>query len=144
VANGEPLYARTKNVAAGYVTWGYHVAPVLHVRVNAKTKAWYVIDPSLFHHPVTIVQWENAQKKSPSSHTPYIAMTRLGEAPLWIDHQRKPGSGYWPGADPGVGLHNHAVQTMQRYKALEPRAALNLAVPVQLASLINTLEPAAW
>ncbi len=131
VAHGEPLHARTKNVKAGYVEWGYHVAPILRVRVSATTQKWYVIDPSLFHQPVTIPQWEAAQMRTPQSHRPYVTLTRLGEAPVWVDHKRKPGHGYWPGSDPREGLHNHAVATMKRYKALEGRVRLDRFAPGQ-------------
>ncbi len=126
VANGEELYARTKNVKKGYVTWSYHVAPVLRVRVNGQTQRWYVIDPSLFDRPATIAQWEAVQMRSTTSHKPYVTVSRVGEAPVWVDHKRKPGHGYWPGADPKEGLHSHAVATMKRYKALEGRVGLDL------------------
>src|SRR5262249_5916255 len=124
VANGEPLHAKTTNVRAGFVEWGYHVAPILRVRIDARTQRWYVIDPSLFRQPVTIAQWEAAQMKTRASHKPYITLTRVGEAPVWIDNKRKNGTGYWPGADPREGLHNHAVATMKRYKPKEGRVDL--------------------
>jgi hypothetical protein len=136
VANGEELYAVTKNVKKGYVTWSYHVAPILRVRVDASTQRWYVIDPSLFTQPVLIEQWERAQMRPKSTHTPYITVTRVGEAPVWVDHKRKPGTGYWPGADPSEGLHNHAVTTMKAYKALEGRVDLGAPVRGPGAALV--------
>ncbi len=124
VAHGEPLYVRTRNVRAGYVQWGYHVAPILRVRLEPSRQQWWVIDPSLFSHPVTIQTWENIQRRTSSSPMPYITLTRVGDAPVWVDGRRKPGTGYWPGADPPQGLHRHAVETMRRYKALEGRVSL--------------------
>jgi hypothetical protein len=135
VANGEPLHAKTTNVRAGFVEWGYHVAPLLRVRTDARNQRWYVIDPSLFKQPVTIEQWEAAQMKTRASHKPYITLTKIGEAPVWIDHKRKNGTGYWPGADPREGLHNHAVATMKRYKALEGRVDAGSDPTRWLASL---------
>jgi hypothetical protein len=134
VANGEPLYARTKNNPHGHVTWGYHVAPVLRVRFGKASQRWYVIDPSLFTRPVTIDQWEGAQMRTKKSHKPYITVTRIGEAPVWIDHKRRNGTGYWPGSDPKIGLHAHAVATMKRYKPWEgkdPPPGVAAARPAQ-------------
>lgn len=145
VANGEPLHARSRNVKAGYVEWGYHVAPILRVREPGKPQKWYVIDPSLFNEPVTIARWENAQKKGPGSPMPYITLTRVGDAPTWPGGQKKPGTGYWPGSDPREGLHKHAVATMKRYKALEGKVGLDLPRD-WLASLSFTRPqvPAGW
>jgi hypothetical protein len=135
VANGEPLHAKSKNVKAGFVEWGYHVAPLLRVRIDAKKQSWYVIDPSLFQQPVAIDQWETAQMKTRSSHKPYIALTKVGEAPVWIDHKRKNGTGYWPASDPREGLHNHAAATMKKYKALEGKVSAPFDDPRQLVLL---------
>jgi hypothetical protein len=116
--NGETLFARTRNNPKGYVTWRYHVAPVLRVRLDAsaKTQRWYVIDPSLFTRPVTVAQWERAQMRTKVSSKPFLTITRIGEAPTGIDRKRKPGSGYWPGPDPPGGPDAHAVATMRKYK----------------------------
>jgi hypothetical protein len=119
VANGDELYARTKNHPDGHVTWGYHVAPVLRVRVGDDKQRWYVIDPALGTAPMTISEWEAAQMRTPRSHKPYLTITKVGDAPLWVDKKRKPGSGYWPGNDPKIGLHEHAVATMKKYKPWE-------------------------
>jgi hypothetical protein len=138
VANGEPLHAKSKNVKAGFVEWGYHVAPILRVRID-RTQSWYVIDPSLFQQLATIDQWESVQMKTRTSHKPYIALTRIGEGPVWVDQKRKNGTGYWPAADPKEGLHNHAVATMKRYKALEGKVEADFA-PLRWYAL---LEPRA-
>jgi hypothetical protein len=117
--NGEPLYARTKNHPKGYVTWKYHVAPIVRVRFTDDKQAWFVIDPSLFSQPVKISTWRKAQQKPGSKRVPYVTVSRLGKAPLNRQHKRLAGSGYWPGSDPPEGLDAHARRTMKRYKLYE-------------------------
>jgi hypothetical protein len=130
VANGEELYARTKNHPKGYVTWGYHVAPVLRVRGPEGKQRWYVIDPSLFEAPATLAQWMYAQMRKREGHRPFVTVTKLGEAPVWVDRKKKDGTGYWPSADPKEGAHKHAVATMKKYKPWEgkslPKGAVRL------------------
>lgn len=46
----------TKNSPNGYVTWWYHVAPVVLVKGSP-----YVIDPSIFQNPVPVNEWFNIQ-----------------------------------------------------------------------------------
>lgn len=121
VANGEELYARTKNHPRGYVTWGYHVAPLLRVRNGDGSQRWYVIDPALFGGPATVNQWTQAQMRDPKGSKPYLTLTRVGDAPIWVDKKRKPGSGYWPGTDPREGPREHALATMKKYKPWEGR-----------------------
>jgi hypothetical protein len=121
VAHGEELYARTKNHPSGHVTWAYHVAPALGVRQD-KTRRWYIIDPSLFDKPATVTQWVNAQLRMQKSHRPFLTLTKIGEAPLWVDRKRKNGTGYWPATDPKQGLHAHAVAVMKKYKPWEGKA----------------------
>jgi hypothetical protein len=119
--NGESLYARTKNHPQGYVTWKYHVAPILRVRFTDGNQAWYVIDPSLFKAPVTVTKWRDGQKRPKAKYTPYLTLTRIGQAPLDVNRKRLPGSGYWPGHDPREGMDKHASRTMKRYKPWEGR-----------------------
>lgn len=119
VANGEELYARTRYTAKGYVTWAYHVAPALRVRLDGDKQKWYVLDPALFDGPVTLRQWMLGQMRRPEGHRPYLTLTVPGEAPKWIDGKPKPGTGYWPGKDPKEGLTAHAMATMKKYKQRE-------------------------
>jgi hypothetical protein len=118
--NGEPLYVKTDYHSGGHVTWRYHVAPILRVRMSNGQQAWRVIDPSMFPEPVSIARWSGAQKRRGSRYSPYVTVTRLGQAPVDVHGKRLAGSGYWTGADPPGGLGAHARQTMRRYKALEP------------------------
>jgi hypothetical protein len=122
VANGEELFARTKNHPRGYVTWGYHVAPVVRVRLSENSQRWYVIDPSMSDLPMTITQWEQAQKRTSKSPRPYLTITGIGVPPTWVDGKKKPGTGYWPGQDPGMGKKAHALATMKKYKPWEGKA----------------------
>src|SRR5262249_49067031 len=87
-ANGESLYARTRNNPKGYVTWSYHVAPVLRVRVTPKVQRWFVIDPSLFQQPVPIAAWEQAMRKSANSHRAYLTVTRIGHPPTLLSGKK--------------------------------------------------------
>jgi len=115
-ANGETLYAKTKNHPSGYVTWGYHVAPLLRVRFENNTQRWYVLDPSIFQEPVPVAQWEAAQMKSKEGHKPYLTLTRMGQPPTLLSGKKAGGTGYWPASDPKEGPDTHAVATMKKYK----------------------------
>jgi hypothetical protein len=117
--NGEPLYVRTRNHPKGYVTWKYHVAPILRVRFNSGEQAWYVIDPSLFSRPVMVSTWRDVQRRPGSRSRPFVTVTRVGTAPLNPQRLRLRGSGYWLGSDPGEGADAHALRTMRRYKPYE-------------------------
>jgi len=122
-ANGEPLWAKTDNHPAKHVTWGYHVAPVLRVKMdNGKQQRWYVIDPSLSKEPWIIQRWEEAQMKDKDSHRPYVYVSRLGQPPKLLSGKPAPGTGYWPGTDPKEGPDTHAVKIMKQYKPLEGKA----------------------
>ncbi len=54
------LCVDTPNSPKGFVTWAYHVAPVVNVMVNGEVKT-YVIDPSLFDRPVLVEEWYKIQ-----------------------------------------------------------------------------------
>ena len=124
VANGNELVAKTKNHPKGFVTWGYHVAPVLRVRIAADKQLWYVIDPSLFDRPVTIREWRARMKRPHSAYEPYSTVTPLGQAPKDPRGVQLPGSGYWAGRDP-ADVDEHAVNVMRLYKQKEFRAELH-------------------
>jgi hypothetical protein len=121
--NGDPLYVRTNNHPAGHVEWRYHVAPILRVRNGNGQQRWVVIDPALFQVPATIRQWRDVQRKPGSRYTPYVTLTRLGQAPKDAKGAQLPGSGYWPGADPREGVDAHSVKVMRLYKPYEGRIA---------------------
>ena len=118
--NGGKLTAKTPFMKKGCVEWNYHVAPVVPVAYEGKT-AYVVIDPSMFNMPVTIPVWAAAQHNTKGGGGPVIRVTKLGEAPLLADGTRAAGTGYWLAANPPEGMTNHAVKTMHKFKALEPR-----------------------
>jgi hypothetical protein len=115
-AHGQNLHARTINDPRGFIEWNWHVAPTLQVRTRGGVRAM-VIDPSLCTRPVSVEEWRDLMKKSPTSPAPFICETRLGEPPLTPRGVRSPGSGYWHGADPAGGLDEHAHATMRRYQS---------------------------
>lgn len=142
-ANGTPLHVSTTNHPDGYVEWRYHIAPVLRVRFENGVQAWYVFDPSLFRAPATITEWRDAQKKPGSRYTPYVTLTRLGQAPRDVHGARLPGSGYWPGPDPREGLDAHATKTMRLYKRQQGRGrsrAVVMAVGGRKEKLSDSLS----
>lgn len=119
-STGSKLQARSKLVKGGVVTWAYHVAPVVPVMVNGKA-SWMVIDPSLFPRPVTVSEWANAQKCSRTGKAAITRITQLGKAPVLGTGLRAVGHGYWPAEDPAEGMTAHAIKTMRKFKAMEPR-----------------------
>jgi hypothetical protein len=136
-ANGESLYVRTTNHPSGHVTWRYHVAPILRVRLQDGQQRWYVIDPSMFKAPVTIAAWRNAQKRPGGRYDPYVTITRLGVAPIDATKKRLPGTGYWAGPDPKEGTDLHAVRMMKLYKPHEGRLPPRTVAGARPAAQLN-------
>jgi hypothetical protein len=92
-ANGrEPLFAATSNHPRGYVTWSWHVAPILRVRLSTGKVIWCVFDPSLFSRPSSLGEWQRAQKRPAATVSPLIEITPPGRAPLW--EGKRVGNGY--------------------------------------------------
>jgi hypothetical protein len=56
----------TNKVPEGFVTWCYHVAPIIAVRVSAGTIRQMVMDPAVFTRPVTIAEWVAIQEDTSS------------------------------------------------------------------------------
>ena len=73
------------------VTWWYHVAPLVRVRLRAsKTRGCrlvlaMVIDPSMFDKPVLLSTWLSAQENLTCSPTAKVSKYSI-----------QPGSAYWP------------------------------------------------
>jgi len=105
----DPLWVTTPNDPAGYVTWGYHVAPTVPVQQPDGTVQDMVIDPSIYDHPVPVGQWKDIQNDSPT-----ISQTQPGQPP-----PGSAGSGYWPAADPVSGADADAAKTMKQFKRME-------------------------
>jgi hypothetical protein len=123
-ANGEPLHVRRPEDRSRFVTWKYHVAPILRVRAASGKEAWMVFDPSMFRQPVTVATWAGAQRRPNSPHRPHVCLTRLGQAPVNEREVRCEGSGYWTGKDPVGDLTAFSRMKMREYKAREPRPVL--------------------
>lgn len=69
------LRVETTNSPKGYVKWWYHVAPIVMVKDKGKTEA-YVIDPSIFDHPVPVEEWYAIQTKHPGGSRDATYMTK--------------------------------------------------------------------
>lgn len=62
--SGAPLRVKTPNGPDGpngSVNWRYHVAPVVQVQGPHGATQDRVMDPSIFHHPVTVDEWVRIQ-----------------------------------------------------------------------------------
>lgn len=97
------------------VTWWYHVAPLIRVRVNIGRHSHdiaMVIDPGMFDQPVPLSQWLAAQANTACSPNANVSMYSI-----------QPGSAYWPanhagtqfGTDDNYTLTN---QTLLAYQNL--------------------------
>ena len=133
-ANGEPLYAPTKHVPSGFVTWGYHVAPTLRVRkADGKGADELVLDPSLFDRPVTLIEWKNGQKRRADSHDPYVRVSQVGKPPAMPHHENMHGTGYWPSDDPPEELTHYSLRVMRVFKRFENhQPPKNLHIPPEV------------
>ena len=133
-ANGEPLYAPTKHVPSGFVTWGYHVAPTLRVRkADGKGAEGVVLDPSLFDRPVTLIEWKNGQKRRADSHDPYVRVSQVGKPPAMPHHENMHGTGYWPSDDPPEELTHYSLPVMRVFKRFENhQPPKNLHIPPEV------------
>jgi len=80
--SGKPATLRvlTNTVPEGFVTWCYHVAPILSVRTSSGAVRPMVIDPSLFTEPVTIAEWVAIQQDNHSIQRRKVS--RL----IWFDY----------------------------------------------------------
>ena len=83
--DAHPLRVATPNDPAGYVEWGYHVAPTVPVMVNGVATPM-VLDPSIAPGPVTPQQWKDMQSQPGSQlvqtdASPYYRAPDGGVAP---------------------------------------------------------------
>jgi hypothetical protein len=84
------LHVETANSPNCFVDWGWHVAPILCVRVNAIKTEMMVIDPSLFTTPVTEKDWKHEQGD------PKATLTESDASQFWP----------WGGTDPTYSQTN--------------------------------------
>ena len=111
----ESLEVITPQVPGGRVEWRYHVAPVVRVHTGHH-ETDMVIDPSLFHNPVTVAEWAKVQK-TPAGHVPFVSKTVLGERPRLPNGNRARGN-YTPMGDP-ANPDMDAYQTMMHYLRIQ-------------------------
>ncbi len=104
----DPLWVIDRNRK---LSWGYHVAPLLWVRLTTGVCAYVVVDPVLADSPMQIDQWVEALHDSPR-----VVQTAIGAPPL----PHRGGSGYWPGPDPFGDLDFHAINTLEIYARNPP------------------------
>jgi hypothetical protein len=65
-SNADLLWIENADQADGRVHWACHVAPVLLVRVPDGGAREMVFDPILFSGPVTLQEWRNALRDTPT------------------------------------------------------------------------------
>jgi hypothetical protein len=118
-ANGsEQLYAKTTNHPRGFVTWGWHVAPILRVKLSSGKELWCVFDPSLFRQPTSVRQWQQSQKRPGATVNPLIEITPPGKAPLY--NGKRQGTGYSVADSiPTQRLDEAATARMAEYKPFQ-------------------------
>lgn len=86
------------------VTWWYHVAPLVRVRLGRFGVLLLVIDPGMFDKPVLLSSWLAAQENKACSANANVSMYSI-----------QPGSAYWPDNHAGTmfGTDPNYVQTNQ-------------------------------
>jgi hypothetical protein len=84
------------------VTWWYHVAPLVRVRLGRFGVLLLVIDPGMFDKPVLLSSWLAAQENKACSPNANVSMYSI-----------QPGSAYWPDNHAGTmfGTDPNYVQT---------------------------------
>jgi hypothetical protein len=103
--NSDTLAVKANKWGGCCVTWWYHVAPLIRVRIKGFPKLSLtlamVIDPGMFDKPVLLSTWLSAQEDTNCSANARVSMYSV-----------QPGSAYWPtnyagttyGTDPNYTL----------------------------------------
>lgn len=107
--NDDDLAVQANKWGGCCVTWWYHVAPLLRVRVKILTFDFtlaMVIDPGMFDKPVLLSSWLMAQENAACSAHAHVSSYSI-----------QPGSAYTPGftTDPS---YTHTNQTLIDYETL--------------------------
>jgi hypothetical protein len=116
--NDDELAVKADKWGGCCVTWWYHVAPLIRVRLKLKgfpaanLVLAMVIDPGMFDKPVLLSTWLSAQQSAVCSANAHLSMYSI-----------QPGSAYWPtsydgttyGTDPNYTLTE---QTLIDYSGL--------------------------
>lgn len=86
--NNDHLAVKADKWGGCCVTWWYHVAPLIRVKVKVGTLSAVlalVIDPGMFDKPVLLSTWLSAQKNTACDSNANVSMYSI-----------QPGSAYWP------------------------------------------------
>lgn len=86
--NNDHLAVKADKWGGCCVTWWYHVAPLIRVKVKVGTLSAVlalVIDPGMFDKPVLLSTWLSAQKNTTCHSNANVSMYSI-----------QPGSAYWP------------------------------------------------
>jgi hypothetical protein len=110
------LVAVTSAHPKGFVSWRYHVAPVLKVRTKTGKVVTCVIDPSLHEAPVSLSTWRKRMTHPRVAFTPRLDVTAWGVGPKDGSGKRIRGSGYYPGPDPTGDITRLAMAKMAEFK----------------------------
>jgi hypothetical protein len=115
----ETPYGPSAHNGSKIVAWWYHCAPTVKVRLPDGSIETCVIDPSLFDRPALLKSWQD-KFGSLNGNKPYFTETKLGEAPILPNGTRSVGTGYAPNYADNGNLDNMSVDTLKKYKAMEP------------------------
>jgi glutaminase-like protein len=83
--DGDTLAVQANKWGGCCVTWWYHVAPLVRVRLGRWAVLLMVIDPGMFDKPVLLSTWLAAQENMNCSPNAHVSMYSI-----------QPGSAYWP------------------------------------------------
>jgi len=105
--NNDTLAVQANKWGGCCVTWWYHVAPLIRVRLRIKgyprislTLAM-VIDPGMFDKPVLLSTWLTAQQSTSCNANAHVSMYSI-----------QPGSAYWPTNYAGTAFGTDATYTL--------------------------------
>jgi hypothetical protein len=83
--NNDRLAVQANKWGGCCVTWWYHVAPLVRVRLSRIAVLCLVIDPGMFDKPVLLSTWLAAQENTACTPNAHVSMYSI-----------QPGSAYWP------------------------------------------------
>lgn len=113
IDNDDDLAVQANKWGGCCVTWWYHVAPLVRVRIKILSFSFtlaMVIDPGMFDKPVLLSSWLMAQESALCSANARVSMYTI-----------QPGTAYWPangqgtafGTDPTYALTNGTLTSYQ-------------------------------
>lgn len=94
--NNDTLAVKADKWGGCCVTWWYHVAPLVRVRLRfgrCRLQLAMVIDPGMFDKPVLLSTWLAAQENTTCASNAHVSMYSI-----------QPGSAYWPANHAGTAF----------------------------------------